>query len=68
MAKIQLDSSDHIEARYFDPATQGIGDVAGPASSTDGHLALFDGATGKLLKDGGRPAEGDVVGPALVTA
>ena len=28
------------------------GFVVGPASSTDGHLALFDGVTGKLLKDG----------------
>jgi len=26
------------------------GDVVGPASSTDGRAALFDGATGKLLK------------------
>jgi hypothetical protein len=25
--------------------------VVGPASSTDGHLALFDGVTGKLLKE-----------------
>lgn len=25
--------------------------VAGPASSTDGHIAIFDGTTGKLLKD-----------------
>ena len=33
----------------------GSGDVVGPASSTDGHVALFDGTTGKLLKDGGAP-------------
>lgn len=31
----------------------GTGDVVGPGSATDGHLALFDGATGKLIKDGG---------------
>lgn len=31
----------------------GAGDVVGPASSTDNHVALFDGATGKLLKGGG---------------
>ncbi len=31
----------------------GAGDVIGPASSTDSHIVLFDGATGKLLKDGG---------------
>src|ERR1035437_7687914 len=31
----------------------GTGNVAGAASSTDGNFALFDGATGKLIKDGG---------------
>jgi hypothetical protein len=39
------------------------GDVFGPAGATNGHVALFDGATGKLIKDGGAPATGDVVGP-----
>lgn len=29
----------------------GSGDVVGPASSTDNRLALFDGVTGKLLKE-----------------
>lgn len=29
------------------------GAVIGPASATDLHLAVFDGATGKLIKDGG---------------
>lgn len=29
------------------------GTVTGPASAIDSHLAVFDGATGKLLKDGG---------------
>ena len=33
--------------------TAGGGDVSGPASATDGHLAVFDGTTGKLVKDGG---------------
>lgn len=33
------------------------GDVTGPASSTDGNFALFDGVTGKLLEDGGAPGE-----------
>jgi len=32
------------------------GDVVGPASATDGYIALFDGTTGKLLKDGMDPA------------
>jgi hypothetical protein len=31
----------------------GTGDVIGPGSSTDGRIAVYDGATGKLLKDGG---------------
>jgi hypothetical protein len=31
----------------------GTGDVVGPASSVDSNVALFDGVTGKLLKDGG---------------
>ncbi len=31
----------------------GSGDVVGPASATAGAIALFDGTTGKLLKDGG---------------
>ena len=29
----------------------GAGDIVGPASSTDNAIALFDGATGKLLKN-----------------
>ena len=31
----------------------GSGDVVGPASATDNTVALFDGTTGKLLKDAG---------------
>jgi hypothetical protein len=45
--------------------TGGTGNVNGPASATDGHLAVFDGATGKIIKDGGAPAGGgDVTGPS----
>lgn len=40
----------------------GDGDVVGPASSTDGNLAVFDGTTGKLLKDGGPPSGGGIGG------
>ena len=32
-----------------------LGDVVGPAVAVADHVALFDGATGKLLKDGGAP-------------
>lgn len=31
----------------------GSGDVVGPASATDNHMAVFDGVTGKLIKGGG---------------
>jgi hypothetical protein len=43
----------------------GSGDVVGPAGSTDGNLAVFSGATGKLLKDtSGKLASDVVVGPS----
>lgn len=32
----------------------GSGDVVGPSSSVNDRIAVFDGTTGKLLKDGGR--------------
>jgi hypothetical protein len=34
----------------------GSGDVVGPASAVDGNVSLFNGTTGKLIKDGGTPA------------
>lgn len=33
--------------------TTGTGDVVGPATAVAGNVALFDGTTGKLIKDGG---------------
>lgn len=42
---------DLVAAKGQDGA--GTGDVVGPASSTDGEVALFDGVTGKLIKGGG---------------
>lgn len=35
----------------IDSAAGGAGDVVGPAGATDNHIALFNGVTGKLLKD-----------------
>jgi hypothetical protein len=32
----------------------GTGDVVGPSSATNGRVAVYDGVTGKLLKDGGK--------------
>jgi len=49
-------------------AAAGTGDVVGPAEAVDGHIAVFDTETGKLIKDGGPPAGGgDVYGDAAAT-
>lgn len=37
------------------------GDVNGPGSATDDHVALFDGASGKLIKDSGYTPGGLVI-------
>jgi hypothetical protein len=41
------------DALVYVDAPAGDGDVVGPASAVDGNLAVFDGASGKLLADGG---------------
>jgi len=42
----------------------GTGDVVGPASASDGNFALYDGATGKLIKGSGwNQVNGDFKGP-----
>ena len=41
-----------LEAAWLPAAA---GDVDGPATAVDGNLAVFDGVTGKLIKDGGAP-------------
>lgn len=38
----------------------GGGDVSGPVGATDAELARFDGATGKLLKGGGKVQAADI--------
>ena len=74
------DAAKEIRMGRIDDSTKGLkvmivggvgaGDVVGPAGATDGHLAVFDGPTGKIIKDGGSVpiAGGDVVGPATNTA
>lgn len=42
----------------------GSGDVVGPASSTNGYVALWDGTTGKLLKNSTLDPSTIVIGPA----
>ena len=47
---------------YWDLSAQkgadGTGDVNGPASATNGNIAVFDGTTGKVLKDTGNVTAG----------
>ena len=38
-------------ANGYDWQAWATGDVTGPGSSTDAHLAVFDGTTGKIIKD-----------------
>lgn len=53
--------ADWTETDIFSPAyiknkptlPSTIGDVTGPSSSVDGDVVLFDGTTGKLIKDSG---------------
>lgn len=62
---------DPITKRLKVSATGGgTGDVVGPASAVDGHLAVFDGVTGKLIKDGGPvpTGTGTVTSVSVVTA
>lgn len=40
------------QPRLFNPDL-GLGNVLGPTSSVDGQIAVFDGTSGRLLRDGG---------------
>ncbi len=42
-----------MTARTRWAGSAGTGDVVGPASAVDGNLAVFDGTSGKVIKDGG---------------
>jgi len=60
-ATIFLDSADGLPKYKDDAGTThslkgatGTGDVVGPSSAVDSRIAVFDGTTGKLLKDGGK--------------
>lgn len=44
------------------------GDVTGPASSTTGNVASFNGTTGKIIQDSGKLAADLVTGPASSTS
>lgn len=47
-------SADDYDASWENSAAP-VGAAVGPASAVDDHVAVFDGITGKLIKDGGQP-------------
>lgn len=53
---LQLSEAESAEVDFG----SGTGDVVGPASAVNDRVAVFDGTTGKLIKDGGATI-GDIV-------
>ena len=53
-ASVSTGAGWHVLASFGIPTSSGpgSGDVVGPSGATSGDLALFDGSTGKLIKDG----------------
>lgn len=47
--------------------TNFIGDVRGPSSAVDSNIAIFDGVTGKLIKDGGYTIAGVISAASIVS-
>jgi len=53
IAMVTRDGSDQEDADWAVVQANIDGAVTGPASATDERIAVFDGATGKVIKDGG---------------
>lgn len=61
---LQVSNGGNLE--LVDPST-GSGDVTGPASSVNNQVAVFDGTTGKAIKDSGFTIEKSVPSDAVFT-
>jgi hypothetical protein len=62
-----VDFIDWRHAQIGGGGTSGTGgDVVGPVGATADNIAIFDGATGKLIKDGGTPTA--IIGTAVHAA
>lgn len=68
---ISIDDTDPLNPII---STSSSGDVVGPDSSVNERIAVFDGVTGKLIKDGGvlisglQPADADLTAIAALTS
>jgi hypothetical protein len=65
--QLTVDAKGRLTGVVNVPFVVGTGDVVGPASAVDDHLATFDTTTGKLLQDGGGTI-GDVIAAAVSAA
>lgn len=62
--KVYIQTPGGSETALLRTGDAGGGDVVGPASATDGRVAVYDGATGKLLKNGTKLETDLVTGPS----
>lgn len=51
--KALVDTDEDLQTQIDNITSVGTGDVVGPASAIDDDIAVYDGTTGKLIKDGG---------------
>ena len=59
LTELSLGTNLSMTGSVINATGSGTGDVVGPASSNDGYLALYDGLTGKLIKQGVWKDQGD---------
>ena len=59
LTELSLGTNLSMTGSVINATGSGTGDVVGPASSNDGYLALYDGVTGKLIKQGVWKDQGD---------